>query len=132
MGHNFSVYCVTIFISILIFISGHGNSIRLSVTPNYILGGTALALSCSLEKNVFEPWVTFHKDAILIGFIRNCTENGFTPCSLTTKCDCDLNSKTYIWNYTTSKENVNAAATFNCTMDGSQSDEVTVQKAGKL
>lgn len=111
--------------------SGHVISIELSVTPDYILGGNTLALSCSVEKNVSDPWVTFHKDSILIGFIRSCTENGLTSCSLTTKCDCDINSNTYIWNYTPSNENVNTAI-FNCTMDGSQSEGITVNRAGKL
>ncbi|OPL33908.1 hypothetical protein AM593_08824, partial [Mytilus galloprovincialis] len=122
--------CVPCLLATLIacILTGHVISIELSVTPDYILGGNTLALYCSLEKNVSDPWVTFHKDSILIGFIRSCTENGLTSCSLTTKCDCDINSNAYIWNYTPSNENVNTA-TFNCTMDGSQSEGITVNKA---
>lgn len=75
--------------------------------------------------------MTFLKDGALIGFIRNCTENGITSCSLTTKCDCDLNSNTYIWNYTPPNENV-IDATFKCSVGISGSNNITVRQAGKL
>ncbi|XP_052062630.1 carcinoembryonic antigen-related cell adhesion molecule 5-like isoform X3 [Mytilus californianus] len=120
--------CVTLSTLIACIITGHVLCIKLLVSPDYILGGTELALNCSLDNNFSDPWVTFHKDATLIGFIRNCSENGMTSCSLTTKCHCDLNTSTYIWNYTPSSENV-IDATFNCTMGNSQSDRITVKKA---
>ncbi|VDI00568.1 CD22 antigen [Mytilus galloprovincialis] len=122
--------CVTCLLSTLIafLLIGHVISITLSVSPDYILSGNALALNCSLERNATEPSVTFYKDATLIGYIQNCRQNGFTSCSSTTKCQCDLISNTYTWNYTPSNENENDA-TFNCTISTAESNRITVKKA---
>ncbi|CAC5385439.1 unnamed protein product [Mytilus coruscus] len=124
----FRMTYVTLSTLIACIITGHVLCIKLSVSPDYILGGTELALNCSLDNNLSDPLVTFHKDAILIGFIRRCSENGITSCSLTTNCHCDLDTSTYIWNYTPSNENM-IDATFNCTMGNSQSNRITVKTA---
>ncbi|VDI07669.1 Hypothetical predicted protein, partial [Mytilus galloprovincialis] len=109
----------------------HVISIQLSVSPDYILGGNPLALHCSFDTDVTDPWVTFSKDSTLIGFIWNCKENGITSCLSTPKCHCDSKSEYYIWsytwNYTPSNENM-IDATFGCTLGASES-VIRVKKA---
>ncbi|XP_076111748.1 uncharacterized protein LOC143079991 isoform X2 [Mytilus galloprovincialis] len=125
------VSCIlsTLIVCILI---GHVIGIQLTVSPDYILGGNPLALNCSVDHDVnIETFVTFSKDATLIGYIQNCKENGITSCSSTPKCHCDSNSEyhilNFIWNYTPSNENM-IDATFGCTLDASES-VIRVKKA---